>query len=162
MPDLQLVLMASMANDDPEGWAYLQRTQEHVGDDPDIHLLSFQRNNDLEVNALQTHCDVVIQKSVREGFGLVVTEALWKGQAVVGGAVGGIPLQVVDGQTGFLVHDVEGCAEKVLYLLQNRDEARAMGANAREHVRWNFLVPRHLRDYLQLFNRLASPAGSPA
>jgi trehalose synthase len=162
IPDLQLVLMASMASDDPEGWAYFQRTQEHVGDDPDVYLLTFERNNDLEVNALQTYCDVVIQKSVREGFGLVVTEALWKGQAVVGGAVGGIPLQVIDGQTGFLVHDVQECAEKVLYLLQNRDEAQAMGADAREHVRRNFLLPRHLRDYLQLFNRLASPASSLA
>ena len=161
IPEVQLVLMASMANDDPEGWAYLQRTQQHAGDDADIHLLSFQRNNDLEVNALQTYCDVVIQKSVREGFGLVVTEALWKGQAVVGGAVGGIPLQIVDGQNGFLVHDVEECAEKVLYLLQNKDEAQMMGASAREHVRRNFLLPRHLRDYLQLFNRLSSTTGRP-
>ncbi len=110
---------------------------------------------------MQTYCDVAMQKSVREGFGLVVTEALWKGQAVVGGAVGGIPLQIVDGQTGFLVHDVEECAEKVLYLLQNRDEAEMMGANAKEHVRRNFLLPRHLRDYLQLFNRLSSTTGSP-
>jgi len=161
IPEVQLVLMASMANDDPEGWAYLQRTQQHAGDDSDIHLLSFQSNNDLEVNALQTYCDVAMQKSVREGFGLVVTEALWKGQAVVGGAVGGIPLQIIDGQTGFLVHDVEECAEKVLYLLQNRDEAEMMGANAKEHVRRNFLLPRHLRDYLQLFNRLSSTTGSP-
>jgi trehalose synthase len=92
---------------------------------------------------------------------LVVTEALWKGQAVVGGAVGGIPLQIIDGQTGFLVHDVDECAEKVLYLLQNRDEAQTMGSNAREHVRRNFLLPRHLRDYLQLFHRLSSTTGSP-
>ncbi len=161
IPDVQLVLMASMANDDPEGWAFLQRTQQHAGDDPDIHLLSFERNNDIEVNALQTYCDVVMQKSVREGFGLVVTEALWKGQAVVGGAVGGIPLQIIDGQTGFLVHDVEECAEKVLYLLQNRDEAQMMGARAKEHVRRNFLLPRHLRDYFQLFHGLSSTTGSP-
>ncbi len=154
MPSVQLVLMASMANDDPEGWDYLRRSQQHAGDDPDVHLLSFQRSNDLEVNALQTYCDVVIQKSVREGFGLVVTEALWKGQAVVGGDVGGIPLQIINGQTGFLVQSVEECAERVLYLLNNRDEAKAMGASAREHVRHNFLVPRHLRDYLALFKRL--------
>jgi trehalose synthase len=156
VPDVQLVLMASMANDDPEGWGYLERSQRHAGDDPDVHLLSFQRNNDLEVSALQTYCDVVIQKSVREGFGLVVTEAMWKGQAVVGGAVGGIPLQIVDGDTGFLVHGVEECAEKVVYLLRNRERAQEMGARAREHVRQNFLVPRHLRDYLQLFKRLSS------
>ena len=156
MPEVQLVLMASMANDDPEGWDYLRKTQQHAGADPDVHLLSFQRNNDLEVNALQTYCDVVIQKSVREGFGLVVTEALWKGQAVVGGAVGGIPLQIIDGQTGFLVRSVEECAEKALYLLNNRDEAKAMGAEAREHVRRNFLIPRHLRDYLALFKKLST------
>ena len=156
VPELQLVLMASMANDDPEGWEYLARTQQHAGDEPDIHLLCFQRNNDLEVNALQSYCDVVIQKSVREGFGLVVTEAMWKGQAVVGGAVGGIPLQVIDGETGFLVHSVEECAEKVLYLLNNRDEAKMMGGAAKEHVRCNFLTPRHLRDYLELFRKLSA------
>lgn len=157
LPEVQLVLMASMANDDPEGWEYLRRTQEHAGDDPDIHVLSFQRNNDLEVNALQTYCDVVIQKSVREGFGLVVTEAMWKGQAVVGGNAGGIPLQILDGENGFLVRNVEECAEKVLYLLRNREEAKEMGARAKEHVRRNFLTPRHLRDYLVLFKKLSMP-----
>ena len=154
VPELQLVLMASMANDDPEGWDYLRRTQDHAGNDPDIHLLSFQRNNDLEVNALQTFSDVVIQKSVREGFGLVVTEAMWKGQAVVGGNVGGIPLQITDGENGFLVRSIDQCAEKVLYLLRNRKEAEEMGAKARERVRRNFLTPRHLRDYLVLFKKL--------
>lgn len=155
VPDLQLVLMASMANDDPEGWEYLRLTQEHAGNDPDIHVLSFQRNNDLEVNALQTFCDVVVQKSVREGFGLVVTEAMWKGQAIVGGNVGGIPLQVIDGENGFLVGSVEECAEKVLYLLRSRKQAKAMGAMAKEHVRRNFLTPRHLRDYLLLLEKIA-------
>ncbi len=154
VPELQLVLMASMANDDPEGWDYLRRTQDHAGNDPDIHLLSFQRNNDLEVNALQTFSDVVIQKSVREGFGLVVTEAMWKGQAVVGGNVGGIPLQITDGENGFLVSSIDQCAEKVLYLLRNRKEAEEMGGKARERVRRNFLTPRHLRDYLVLFKKL--------
>jgi trehalose synthase len=154
LPDVQLVLMASMASDDPEGWAYLELTKRHAGDDPDIHLLHFERNNDLEVNAIQTRSDVVIQKSVREGFGLVVTEAMWKGQAVVGGAVGGIPLQIIDGDTGFLVRSVEECADRVVYLLRHQEESAAMGARAREHVRRNFLVSRHLRDYLQLFKRL--------
>lgn len=156
VPEVQLVLMASMAGDDPEGWQYLRRTQQHAGDDPDIHMLSFQRNNDLEVNALQTYCNVVIQKSVREGFGLVVTEAMWKGQAVVAGAVGGIPLQIIDGQTGFLVWTVEECAEKIIYLLKHREESKAMGASAKEHVRRNFLTPRHLRDYLKLFKKLSA------
>jgi len=155
LPEAQLVLMASMASDDPEGWDYLRLTQEHAGGDPDIYLLYFERNNDLEVNAFQTLSDVLVQKSVREGFGLVVTEALWKGQPVVGGNVGGIPLQIIDEETGFLVSSVEECAEKVLYLLRNREEARKMGAKAREHVRRNFLTPRHLADYLQLFKKLS-------
>jgi trehalose synthase len=154
LPEVQLVLMASMASDDPEGWDYLRLTQEHAGDDPDIHSLHFERNNDLEVNAFQTFSGVVVQKSVREGFGLVVTEALWKGQAVVGGDVGGIPLQIIDGETGFLVSSVEECSEKVLYLLHNREEAKEMGAKAREHIRRNFLTPRHLKDYLELFRKL--------
>jgi trehalose synthase len=159
-PDVQLVLMASMASDDPEGWEYLKLTEEHAGDDPDIHLLHFERNNDLEVNAAQSRSDVVIQKSVREGFGLVVAEAMWKGQAVVGGAVGGIPLQITDGDNGFLVHNAAECGEKVIYLLRHRDRAREMGARAKEHVRLNFLVPRHLRDYLRLFKRLSSGVDS--
>lgn len=155
LPEVQLVLMASMASDDPEGWEYLGRAREHAAADPDIHLLYFQRSNDVEVNAFQTVSDVVIQKSLREGFGLVVTEAMWKAQAVVGGNAGGIPLQIVNGETGFLVDSVEECAEKVLYLLQNQQEAKLMGAMAKEHVRRNFLVTRHLRDYLKLFKKLS-------
>jgi trehalose synthase len=155
-PGAQLVLLASMASDDPEGWDYLEFIKRHAADDVDIHLLYFERNNDLEVNAFQTLSDVVVQKSVREGFGLVVTEAMWKGQAVVGGAAGGIPLQITDGETGFLVRSVEECAERMIYLLRKREEAAEMGARAKEHVRANFLVPRHLRDYLQLFRRLSS------
>jgi trehalose synthase len=155
-PEVQLVLMASMAGDDPEGWEYLRLTKEHAGNDPDIHLLHFQEDTPLEVNALQTLSDVVIQKSVREGFGLAVTEAMWKGRAVVGGNVGGIPLQVIDGETGFLVESVKECAEKVVYLLGNREQAEQMGARAREHVRRNFLAPRDLKDHLQLFKSLSS------
>jgi len=151
MPEVQLALMASMASDDPEGWEYLKRTKEHAGDDPDIHVTYFERSNDLEVNALQRLSDVVVQKSVREGFGLVVTEAMWKGQAVVGGNVGGIPLQIIDEENGFLVNNVEECADRVLYLLQNPRRAKEMGAKARERVRQNFLIPRHLKDYLRLF-----------
>ncbi|HEY68470.1 MAG TPA: glycosyltransferase, partial [Thermoflexia bacterium] len=108
----------------------------------------------LEVGAFQAVSDVVVQKSTREGFGLVVTEALWKGKPVVGGNAGGIPLQVIDGQTGFLVDSVEECGEKTLYLLQHPEEAARMGVAAREHVRRNFLITRHLVDYLRLFNRL--------
>lgn len=154
MPQVQLALMASMASDDPEGWEYLKRTKAHAGDDPDIHVTYFERSNDLEVNALQTLSHVVIQKSLREGFGLVVTEAMWKRQAVVGGNVGGIPQQIIDGETGFLVNDVEECADRVLYLLQNPRRAKEMGAKARERVCQNFLITRHLKDYLALFSRL--------
>lgn len=154
MPEVQLALMASMASDDPEGWEYLERTKEHAGDDPDIHVTHFERNNDLEVNALQALSHVVIQKSIREGFGLVVTEALWKGKPVVGGNVGGITQQIVDGENGFLVNTVQECADRILYLLQNPEIAKEMGSKAKERVRNNFLTPRQLGDYLTLFCRL--------
>ena len=156
MPEVQLALVGSMASDDPEGWYYLDKTIRHAGEDFDIHILhNFHGVGSLEVGAFQTASDVVIQKSTREGFGLVVTEALWKGKPVVGGNVGGIPLQVIDGQTGFLVESVEECAEKTHYLLTHPEEAERMGRAAREHVRRNFLITRHLRDYLQLFHALA-------
>jgi len=155
VPGVQLALLGSMASDDPEGWTYYDRTVRHAGEDFDIYILhNFHGVGNREVNAFQAISDVVIQKSTREGFGLVVTEALWKGTPVVGGNVGGIPLQVLDGETGFLVDSVETCAEKTLYLLQHPDEARRMGERGREHVRKNFLSTRHLRDYLQLFTDL--------
>ncbi|MGD1995949.1 MAG: glycosyltransferase [Anaerolineae bacterium] len=153
-PKLRLALMASMADDDPEGWLYYERINEYTDNDPDIHVLCFQRSNDEEVNALQTLSDVVIQKSTREGFGLVVTEALWKARPVVGGNVGGIPLQIIDGETGFLVNSVEGCAEKTAYLLEHPEEAKRLGEAGREHVRHNFLTTRHLKDYLELFRQM--------
>jgi trehalose synthase len=152
IPDAQLALVGSMASDDPEGWVYYDRTVRHAGEDFDIYILhNFHGVGNEQVNAFQAMSDVVIQKSTREGFGLVVTEALWKGKPVIGGNAGGIPLQVVDGETGFLVGSVEACAEKTLYLLQHPKVAQAMGEKAREHVRTNFLSTRHLRDYLDLF-----------
>jgi len=155
IPGVQLALVGSMASDDPEGWVYYDRTVRHAGEDFDIYILhNFHGVGNKEVNAFQAVSDVVIQKSTREGFGLVVTEALWKGKPVVGGDVGGIPLQVIDGETGFLVDDVAACAEKTLYLLQHPEEAQAMGQKAREHVRAHFLSTRHLRDYLELFTAL--------
>jgi trehalose synthase len=155
MPEVQLALVGSMASDDPEGWYYLDKTSRHAGEDFDIHILhNFHGVGALEVGAFQMASDVVIQKSTREGFGLVVTEALWKGKPLVGGNAGGIPLQVLDGQTGFLVDSAEACGEKALYLLQHPEEAARMGAAAREHVRRNFLTTRHLRDYLSLFHRM--------
>jgi len=157
VPGVQLALVGSMASDDPEGWVYYDRTVRHAGEDFDIYVLhNFHGVGSEEVNAFQTVSDVVVQKSTREGFGLVVTEALWKGKPVVGGNVGGIPLQVIDGETGFLVDSAKACAEKTLYLLQHPEEAQVMGQKAREHVRANFLSTRHLLDYLELFTALMS------
>lgn len=155
IPDVQLALVGSMASDDPEGWYFLDKTSRHAGEDDDIYILhNFHGVGGYEVGCFQTASDVVIQKSTREGFGLVVTEGLWKGKPVIGGNVGGIPLQVIDGETGFLVDTIEACGEKTLYLLQHPDKARGMGEAAREHVRENFLITRHLRDYLDLFNMM--------
>jgi trehalose synthase len=155
MPDLQLALVGSMASDDPEGWHYLDRTARHAGEDFDIHILhNFHGVNAYEVGCFQTASQVVIQKSTREGFGLVVTEALWKAKPVVGGNVGGIPLQVLEGETGFLVNGVETCAQRTLELLRDPELRERLGACGREHVRRNFLSTRHLRDYLNLFHEL--------
>jgi trehalose synthase len=155
LPDLHLVLIASMAHDDPEGWAWYERTVRRAGDDYDIHILSNLNGvGNVQVNALQRAADVVIQKSVREGFGLVVSEALWKGRPVVAGNVGGIPLQIVNGKTGYLVSTVEECAQRVLSLLKNPRKARSMGRVGREFVRDNFLITRYLRDYLRVFREM--------
>ncbi len=152
IPDVQLILAAGMASDDPEGWLYLEKTARHAGEDPDIHLLTDLKGvRDLEINAFQRASQVVLQMSTREGFGLTVAEALWKGVPVVGRKVGGIPLQIIDGVTGYLVDTVEQAAEKALYLLRNREEAKRMGANGKEHVKQNFLIINHLKDYLLLF-----------
>jgi len=160
-PDLQLVMIASMASDDPEGWAWYERTVRRAGEDFDIHILSNLNGvGNVEVNAFQRAARVVIQKSVREGFGLVVSEALWKGRQVAAGNVGGIPLQIVNGKTGFLVHTVEECAEKLLFLLRHREEADRMGAQGVAYVRDNFLTTRYLRDYLNIFCQLSGSAPS--
>jgi trehalose synthase len=156
VPDLQLVLVASMASDDPEGWDWYERTVRRAGEDFDIHILSNLNGvGNIEVNAFQRAARVVIQKSVREGFGLVVSEALWKGRPVVAGNVGGIPLQIVNGKTGFLVNTNEECAEKLLFLLRHPEEADKMGARGVECVRDNFLTTRYLRDYLNIFCQLS-------
>ena len=111
MPDVQLALVGSMATDDPEGWDFFNATVAHADGDPDIHILNNLNNvGAIEVNAFQSHCDVVIQKSTREGFGLTVTEAIWKARPFIGGDVGGIPLQVTDGETGLSGRRVEECA----------------------------------------------------
>lgn len=155
VPDLQLVMVASMAHDDPEGMQYLALTEEKRNGDPNIYLLSnLQGVGNVEVNAFQRSASVVIQKSIREGFGLVVSEAMWKSKAVVGGNTGGIRLQIDDGVNGFLVDSVEQAAERVLALLTDRRLAVRTGRAAREKVRGNFLSPRHLADYLDLMSRI--------
>ncbi len=160
VPELQLVLIASMAHDDPEGWAWYERTVRRAGEDYDIHILSNLNGvGNVEVNAFQ-RADVVVQKSVREGFGLVVSEALWKGRPVVAGNVGGIPLQIVDGETGYLVSTIEECAERVASLLADQARADQMGAAGREYVRERFLITRYLRDYLRMFRQLTDLAPS--
>jgi len=156
IPKVQLLLIASMAHDDPEGWVYYEKTARHAGEDYNIHLLTdLVGVKDLEVNAFQRASDVVLQKSTREGFGLSVTEALWKGVPVIGGDVGGIPLQIVDGVTGFLVKTVKEATEKTLYLLKHPEKAKEMGEKGREHILRNFLITRHLKDYLNLFIQLS-------
>ncbi len=155
IPNVQLLLIASMAKDDPEGWNYYEKTARHAGDDRDIHLLTDLKGvGDIEVNAFQRASNVVLQKSTREGFGLTVTEALWKEVPVIGGNVGGIPLQIIHGENGFLVNNVQETAEKTLYLLKHPTEAKKMGAKGKEHILKNFLITRHLEDYLKLFSAL--------
>jgi trehalose synthase len=155
VPDLQLILIASMAHDDPEGWAWYERAVRRAGEDYDIHILSNLNGvGNVEVNAFQ-RANVVIQKSVREGFGLVVSEALWKGRPVVAGKVGGIPLQLIDGETGYLVSTTEECAARILDLLHDPSLASAMGNEGREFVREHFLITRYLADYLRVFCSLS-------
>jgi trehalose synthase len=156
LPDVQLALVGSMAHDDPEGWTYYNATVEYADGDPDIFILSNLNNvGSVEVNAFQVHSKVVIQKSIREGFGLTVSEALWKGRPTVAGRVGGIVVQIADGETGWLVDSSEDCAEACLEALRAPEEARVRALRGKEHVRRHFLTPRLLRDWLNLFNRLA-------
>jgi trehalose synthase len=155
-PDVQLALVGSMAHDDPEGWEYYDRTIEHAADDPDIFVLSNMNNvGAVEVNAFQVHASVLIQKSIKEGFGLTVTEALWKSRPLVAGRVGGIVAQVTDGETGWLVDSPHACAQACIEILRDPAEARTRALKGKEHVRRHFLTPRLLRDWLVLFNRLA-------
>jgi trehalose synthase len=156
IPEVQLALVGSMAHDDPEGWDYYNRTVEHADGDPDIYILSNLNNvGAVEVNAFQVHSDAVVQKSTKEGFGLTVTEALWKGRPMVAGRVGGIVTQIEDGRTGWLVDSPEECADACISILREPAEARERALRGKEYVRRNFLTPRLLRDWLVRFNRLA-------
>lgn len=155
--DCQLVLAGGGAIDDPEGLAVLDEVRQQAQSDPDIHVLLLPQD-DLEINALQRGSTVIIQKSLREGFGLTVAEALWKGKPVVASNVGGIPLQIISRHSGLLTRTIEGTALAVKQLLNNPDYAKKLGDNGREHVRSSFLVTRHIRDYLLLFLALYHPA----
>jgi trehalose synthase len=135
----------------------LNEVREKAGNDPDIHVLELAPTSHLEINALQRASAVIIQKSLKEGFGLTVTEGLWKGKPVIAGAVGGIPLQITHKYSGVLTHSVEGAAYWLKQLLQSPEFAKKLGKNGREHVRDNFLLTRHLREYLLLFLSLDHP-----
>jgi len=149
--DCILVLAGSPATDDPEGEKVLDEVREYAANDPDIYILLLPPFSDRDINALQRAATVILQKSLREGFGLTVSEAMWKGKPVIGGAVGGIPLQIIHGVTGFLVYSVEGAAFRIRQLLNNPLMAGEMGEKAREHVRKNFLITRQMRDYLSVW-----------
>jgi trehalose synthase len=150
--DLQLILAGGGATDDPEGEAVLAEVRQAAQDDPDIRVLLLPPDANLEINALQRVATIVLQKSLREGFGLTVAEAMWKGKPVIGGFTGGITVQLVYGVTGFTVNSVEGTAFRIHYLLDNPEAMARMGQDAREFVRRNFLITRHLGDYLALMS----------
>jgi len=155
VPGLQLALVGSLANDDPEGWELYAAIHKEADKYEDMHVFSNLHGvGNMEVNAFQTVSDVVIQKSIKEGFGLVVAEALWKGTPVVAGNVGGIPLQMVGPLSSYLVDTIEECADKVVYLLEHREQAEELGREGREHIKDNFLMPRLIRDELSLIKSL--------
>jgi trehalose synthase len=154
-PNVQLALVGSMAHDDPEGWDYYNQTVAYAAGDPDVYILSNLNNvGSVEVNAFQVHSNAVLQKSIREGFGLTVTEALWKTRPTVAGRVGGIVAQIQDGVTGWLVDSSDECAEACIEIIRDPREARQRALYGKEYVRKHFLTPRLLRDWLVLFNQL--------
>ena len=156
--DCHLVLAGSHASDDPESGEVLEEVREIVKNDSNIHILVVNpETNDFDVNAIQRGSAVVVQKSLREGFALTVTEALWKARPVVASAVGGIPLQIAHKYSGLLCHSIEGAASLIKQLLNNPGYAASLGANGKEHIRQNFLLTRHLKDYMLLFLSLYNP-----
>jgi len=155
--DCQLVLAGGGAPDDPEGEQVLTEVRQCAASDQDIHVLLLPPFSDIEINALVRGSTVILQKSLREGFGLTVSEALWKKKPVIGGAVGGIKAQVINGVTGFLVHSPEGAARRIATLLSDPVLRRRLGENGHRHVRDNFLITRHIRNYLLVLLALDSP-----
>ncbi|MGN6254838.1 MAG: glycosyltransferase [Solirubrobacterales bacterium] len=157
VPEAQLAMVGSMATDDPEGREYFQKTFEYADGDEDIKILSNLNNvGAIEVNAFQSQSDICLQKSIREGFGLTVTEALWKGRPTVAGNVGGIPLQIEDGVSGYLVDSPSECAARCVEILRDPELGRELGRRGKEHARRQFLTPRLLRDWLDLLTGLES------
>jgi len=154
--DISLTLIGSLAEDDPEGKEYLQKVIDYANDDPDIYILTnLDGVHNIEVNAFQRISDVILQKSIREGFGLTVTEAMWKETPVIGGNVGGIKLQIDNGINGYLVDTVEETAEKILEILNNPEKAKDLAKKGKEKVKENFLLINHVEKYLDLFKDLA-------
>jgi len=154
---IRLALIGSLASDDPEGVEWLEKVREYANDDKNIYILTnLDGVGDLEVNAFQRVSKIIVQKSLREGFGLTVTEALWKGTPVIGGDVGGIRLQIKDGESGYLVNSIDETAERILYLLKNPKIAENMGKKGREKVRNEFLLIRHFEKYLDLFKSISN------
>jgi trehalose synthase len=151
---LQLVLVGGLASDDPEGEKIFYETIKKATNDRNVHVLLLPSDAHKEINAIQRGSTIIIQKSIKEGFGLTVTEGMWKGKPVIGGKTGGIKYQIIDGETGFLVSNIREAAEKILYLIRNPDIRNKMGEKAKEHVRKNFLITRQLRDYLKILKIL--------
>ena len=145
-----LVLAGGGATDDPEGEQVLREVHEAAAHDKDIFIIDLPPDAHVEINALQRAATVILQKSTKEGFGLTVAEGMWKGKPVIGGAVGGITAQIIYGETGFIVSSIEGCAYRIRYLLNNREESALIGEKAKEFTRRNFLIVRHLCDYCAL------------
>ncbi|MFH1287575.1 MAG: glycosyltransferase, partial [bacterium] len=148
--DCQLILAGGTAVDDPEGIKVFEEVKEKAAKNKDIHILLLS-HNDLEINALQRASTIIVQKSIKEGFGLTVAEALWKSKPVVASNVGGIPLQITHKHSGLLCHSIDGAAFAIKQLLNSPEYARKLGENGREHIKNNYLITRHLKDYMLLF-----------
>ena len=160
IPGLQLALVGSLAGDDPEGWQIYAAIHDEANKDPDIFVFSNLTGvGNMEVNAFQTAADIVLQKSIKEGFGLVITEALWKGKPVIAGNVGGIPLQIRDGDTGYFYETPYKTTRKVIYLLENARAAKMSGERGRAYVEQHFLLPDRIADYLMAIDMTMNRIG---
>jgi trehalose synthase len=157
--DCQLILARGLAHDDPEGLQVCQDLQNSIGKNRDVHILCKEHFSDLEINALQRASKIILQKSWKEGFGLTVSEALWKGKPVIGGNTGGIPQQIIDGENGFLVNTVQEAARKTKYLLRKPEKAKEMGNKGKEHVRRNFIITKQVMTHLLLHLTLETIPG---